>query len=74
MGYCTNCGRWAGLNRTRHDVPCTADDPAAFTAAPEAQLVAVKLSSIVWGVFLGLWLFSLTAGIVYAILHAALTY
>lgn len=39
-------------------------------AAPAEQVVSVKMGNVMWAVFFGMWLFAITAAIVYAVIRA----
>lgn len=49
----------------------TDKEKADDAAAKPKPIPALAMRHIVWGVFLGMWMFALTAGIVYAIANTA---
>jgi len=79
MANCVFCGKWAGIFADKHDdcakLAAAGRTPqqirAAFAAAKQADpLKPLTAWSVFWAIFGALWLFSLTAGVVYAILRA----
>jgi hypothetical protein len=72
MAKCKVCGKWAGIMQDAHYY-CLNPEPAmTFAELPKptpAYPVAMKMSTIVWGVFLGMWLFYLSAGLLTAVLY-----
>lgn len=74
MATCRYCGKWSGLFSNEH-LDCaqaaTKGEPLpSEQPRPRAAVSPLTFSSIVWGVFLGMWLFTLTAGAAYAFLRA----
>lgn len=69
MATCAKCGKWAGLFRKRHDVCAGEEANVTFAAASAApvQIVSVRTGNIISGVFLGMWLFSLSVAILWII-------
>jgi hypothetical protein len=74
MPKCIYCGEFAGFFTDRHGA-CEAGERPTSTmlAAPAAPPHPVTFRMIIWGVFCGLWLYSLSAGLVYLILHFLFT-
>jgi len=81
MATCKYCGTWSGLFDKEH-MDCamaaaqgkTVDEIREHMGQPAAEAAAPLTSkSIFWAVFCALWAFSVTAGIVVAILRALLT-
>jgi hypothetical protein len=77
MAKCNLCGEWAGLIATEHPLCREAFDagkplPDGRGLAPMARAVPMPLTSrsIFWAIFAALWAFSLSAGIIYALLRA----
>ena len=73
MAHCKYCGGWSGLFDKEH-TGCA--EGAAQGLSPDQlyeRVFARRPRSAVWntawGVFIGLWLFSVTAGIVYALIR-----
>lgn len=68
MANCVVCGKWAGVGQNQHHI-C----PERDEINPELQpvtIVRVQTGNIALGVFLGMWAFSITAGIALAIFRA----
>jgi hypothetical protein len=80
MANCEFCGDWAGLIARSHprcfdsfkagaSLDQIKAERKSVTAPSVSPTVAVvRTPTIVWGVFLGMWLFAITAGIVCAII------
>ena len=73
MAYCTVCGKWAGVGFTKHG-DCAkklADGEVSESIQPDAVghsssgAKTLSFGHIVWGVFLGMWLFSISASLLY---------
>jgi hypothetical protein len=86
MAKCEHCGDWAGIGSKEHpgcaEMAASGLPPEQITrlrrglpAAPDPPLakVSVQMSDIVFGVFLGMWLFTITAAavgiVIYALTH-----
>jgi hypothetical protein len=79
MANCKYCGQWAGVASDEHQDCAQAiadgkslDEIRAMrcaSAAP-AQTKPLTAWSLFWVIFLALWLFSLTAGLLYVVLKS----
>jgi hypothetical protein len=77
MAKCNLCGEWAGLGSSEHPLCREAVDagkplPDGRGLASTARAVPLPLTprSIFWAIFGALWAFSVSAGIVYALIRA----
>lgn len=78
MAACKFCGKWAGIGSTQHDYCAKAAAERRInggSALPADELSAaapppLEFKHIVWGVFCGMWLFGISAAIIYSIFLA----
>jgi len=72
VAKCRICGKWAGVMQDVHDYCLNPKPEVAFSELPvptPAYPVSLKMSTIVGGVFFGMWLFYLSAGLLTFILY-----
>lgn len=84
MARCRYCGWWAGLFSSTHDrcldafrsghsvEEITTGSTRTFTEFPAIQVVSVRAREIAAGIFVGMWLFSISAAIVWLLIRSLL--
>lgn len=73
---CTHCGKWSGFFQDYHEDCAKAAAAVNFRSANAPQFHSsvprFPFWPLFWAIFVALWAFSLTAGLVFALVRALL--